>query len=419
MVHFSCSSSLCFNTYRSKDANGFPIKFHKLPKKHEDVQKDYQRIFKTTGFNWKTGYICSEHWSSGHRKDPTDLPDVPVPESQFKLLKVKCQRSMKALERAVSSGNKLRIKIQRKKYFLLYRKLKTAATLINKKYLASDIKRRSSTKRKISNATEIKNTIKVKSTMEGDFVVLDGNETKDELKAKIIKANQEISTLKKTLKEEKNKSFEWEVMYLKTFGQLVDLESHSFDYKNLKASKSFDYLCGLSVIEFNLIVECLRPYAHLLKHCCTDKQAYVKMFDTETQLLITLTICRHALDLKFMAFVLKCSETTVQRIFNSWTIFVATVFNRIDLRPGHGFLLQKMPKIFVTTGHGLTDLIIDATEFKFQCATNYEINSLMFSNYKNTQTGKALIGISAHGSGIVFSDIYPGSIPKSLKKLAF
>ena len=72
-----------------------------------------------------------------------------------------------------------------------------------------------------------------------------------------------------------------------------------------------------------------------------------------------------------------------------------------------------MPKIFVTTGHGFTDLIIDATEFKFQCATNYEINSLMFSNYKNTQTGKALIGISAHGSGIVISDIYPCSISDS------
>ena len=39
--------------------------------------------------------------------------------------------------------------------------------------------------------------------------------------------------------------------------------------------------------------------------------------------------------------------------------------------------------------------------------------SLMFSNYKNTQTGKALIGISAHGSGILFSDIYPGSISDS------
>jgi len=126
-----------------------------------------------------------------------------------------------------------------------------------------------------------------------------------------------------------------------------------------------------------------------------------------------MTVCRHALDLKFMAFVLKTSESTVQRIFNGWVIFVATIFNRIDLLPGHGFLLQKMPKDFVTTGHGLTDLIIDATEFKFECATNYDLSALMFSHYKNTQTGKALIGIAPHGMGILFSDIYPGSISDS------
>ena len=34
----------------------------------------------------------------------------------------------------------------------------------------------------------------------------------------------------------------------------------------------------------------------------------------------------------------------------------------------------------------------------------------MFSNHKNTQTGKALVGISPHGSGILFSGIFPGSI---------
>ena len=37
----------------------------------------------------------------------------------------------------------------------------------------------------------------------------------------------------------------------------------------------------------------------------------------------------------------------------------------------------------------------------------------MFSNYKNTLTGKALIGISPHGMGLLFSDIYPGSISDS------
>ena len=68
-------------------------------------------------------------------------------------------------------------------------------------------------------------------------------------------------------------------------------------------------------------------------------------------------------------------------------------------------IYYKMPKIFVGTGHGLTDLVINATEFKFQSASNSELNSLMFLNYKNIQTGKALVGISPHGGGILFSDI--------------
>ena len=37
----------------------------------------------------------------------------------------------------------------------------------------------------------------------------------------------------------------------------------------------------------------------------------------------------------------------------------------------------------------------------------------MFSHYKNHSTGKALIGTSPHGMGIVFSDVYPGSISDS------
>ena len=111
------------------------------------------------------------------------------------------------------------------------------------------------------------------------------------------------------------------------------------------------------------------------------------------------------------AYIVGMSNATVQRIFCGWVIFLATLFNEIDLKPPSGYILKKMPKIFVETGHGLTDLVIDAT--KFQHASNFELNSLMFSNYKNTQTGKALVVISPHGGGILFSDIYPGAISNS------
>ena len=93
--------------------------------------------------------------------------------------------------------------------------------------------------------------------------------------------------------------------------------------------------------------------------------------------------------------------------------FLATLFNEIDLKPPSGYLPKKIPQIFVETGQGLRDLVIDVTEFKFQSASKFELNSLMFANYKNTPTEKALTGISLHGGGILFSDTFPGSISDS------
>ena len=40
----------------------------------------------------------------------------------------------------------------------------------------------------------------------------------------------------------------------------------------------------------------------------------------------------------------------------------------------------------------------------------------MFSNYKNTLTGKVSIGISLHGTGLLFSDVFPGSISALTEK---
>ena len=111
--------------------------------------------------------------------------------------------------------------------------------------------------------------------------------------------------------------------------------------------------------------------------------------------------------------MLSVSESPVNRLFVAWIVFLETLFDEVDLHPDDGYLLKRMPEIFVKTGHSLTDMIIDCTEFKFQQATNFDLNTLMFSHYKNTQTGKALIGISPHGSGLLFSDIYPGSISDS------
>ena len=191
------------------------------------------------------------------------------------------------------------------------------------------------------------------------------------------------------------------------------LKSREFSYANLvKQPKLFKYLSGLHVEQFNLLFNCVQPYLNLIVYpdCRgTGKRKLTK----ETELLSMLTISRHALHSGVMAFILNINEATVNRNFTAWVVFLESIFSEVNLKPDGQFLAKKMPEIFVKTGHGLTDIVLDCTEFKFQQPTNYELNTLMFSNYKNTITGKALVGITPHGMGIFFSDIYPGSISDS------
>ena len=77
--------------------------------------------------------------------------------------------------------------------------------------------------------------------------------------------------------------------------------------------------------------------------------------------------------------------------FPARVISLAAASKQVDLRPSGQFLLYKLPKIFRDTGNWKTDLVIDAIEFTFQSVSNLKLNSLIFSNYKNTATGKPLL----------------------------
>ena len=48
-----------------------------------------------------------------------------------------------------------------------------------------------------------------------------------------------------------------------------------------------------------------------------------------------------------MAFMLKVEESTMQLISVGWIVFLETIFTHINLKPEAGFLLKKMPDIFV------------------------------------------------------------------------
>ena len=388
MVHWNCSSVLCFNNFKTVDSQGQKLKYYRLPRNSTLLQSQYKQFFKTEGFNWKDGFICSAHWSSGERKDPTDLPDVAISKENYELIKKKYQRANKAV---VSSKNPTT------KQILMLKGAKQRLRTAQRLFKNSPVKR--TVRQKVVKVVKVNTKQKA-------------NTSSSNLQSELAAANIYIEKLEAELANKKEELAECNKNNLKLMSELYDWRSKTFSYENLRSHlQKFEYLCGISVEKFDLVMKCIKPYLHRIPY--PDSKVSEKLFTYESQFLSMLTVCRHGIDLRFMAFVMDTSESTVQRIFNGWVMFLAAVFNRLDLTPGHGFLLQKMPNVFVETGHGLTDIVIDATEFKFQCASNFELNSLMFSNYKNTQTGKALIGISPHGMGLLFSDIYPGSISDS------
>ena len=410
MVKWSCASALCFNNYQSKDSNGAPILYYRLPRTDE-IKRSYMRLFQTTGMNWKHGHICAAHWSKG-RENASHLPDIIIPTDQYEKILDKYNTAKRTLGLYKTPNENLKLRYKKVK-----RKLEVANKLINqisKEKPRDPIQRNfdtpSSTRKKELSKKQYKNRLNYSlaeiSKLKKELTAANAkiNLLEEEIKSK----NNELSKIKLTKLTNKRK-----ISYLQN--TISTTNKKKFQYNNLLTQPSlFKYLCGLTMEQFNIILKSVTPYTHLIPYPdCNVNTPTRRSTDVATELMSVLTICRHGLNQGVMAFILDKSKSTMQRIFVGWVIFLSTIFNEIDLKPASGFLLKKMPKSFIETGHGLTDIVIDATEFKFQSASNFELNSIMFSNYKNTQTGKALIGISPHGSGILFSEIYPGSINDS------
>ena len=103
------------------------------------------------------------------------------------------------------------------------------------------------------------------------------------------------------------------------------------------------------------------------------------------------------------------SQTTVSRIIVTWINFMYLQFKQILLWPSRALTLSNMPKLFKDK-YPMTRVIIDATEIFVEQPHLTELQQLTFSNYKNHNTYKGLVGISPSGSVIFISDLFPGSI---------
>ena len=90
----------------------------------------------------------------------------------------------------------------------------------------------------------------------------------------------------------------------------------------------------------------MQPYSDVITYpdC---KGTGMRSLDKPTERFAVIAIWRHSLHQEVMAFMLKVGESKMQRISVGWIVFLETIFTHINFKPEAGFLLKKMPDIFV------------------------------------------------------------------------
>lgn len=352
--------------------------------------------------NWRKHVICSAHWSDG-RKSKNQIPDVicteeyadKIAQEYSKKPTIELKRKLECARRVLSSSNQAQGKCTP-------RKAPASRTPLPSRPVK---------KRKIfSEKLEAENS-SLKCQVESLTKELEQkNSCIDKLQQELRKLQTEMIALQDKMKFEID-SFEKKIKEMK-----FDLNKRRFTYDCLKnREKEFFDMCGLTVNEFDCLFACVIPFLNLIVYpdCVQTLEkidSHNKLLDSKTELLVTLTVARHAVDLVIMAKLVGGSSSTISRVFVAWMVFLRCVLDEVNLKPLPGFIEAFLPRVFVDAGYADCGILGDNTETWIAQSENFELNNLTFSHYKNHTTGKVSVWIFPHGALCKCSDAFPGSI---------
>ena len=155
---------------------------------------------------------------------------------------------------------------------------------------------------------------------------------------RIDKLEAKVSNLKNQLKA-KEATISKLSSVLDYKDDIIKKKSFTFDELQRKPTL-FKYLCGLTVDQFNLLWKCIEPYVFLIVYdeSASDNKVNARLMDQKSELLTVLTCCQHGLDLGVSDWMSGISEPSMSRLYSSWIVFLASMFNCIDLKPAPAFL---------------------------------------------------------------------------------
>ncbi len=231
--------------------------------------------------------------------------------------------------------------------------------------------------------------------------------SKRDLKDKIILDLKEKLQSQQTTERELRQSL-LELQRKKSFGvERFMGEPLNFEFYTGLA----DYLSFLTLHDF---LEPERFRLNSLYYTLKEKEYVTErgrdpLLSTQNQLFLTLSRIRHAYEECDLGHRYDISASSVSDIFSKWIKHMSHMLTQLNIWPTRDLILEKMPECFKEAGYGETMCVIDCTEIYIEKPSNYALQSITWSSYKNANTAKALAIIAPHGPCIFVSDLYCGS----------
>lgn len=213
---------------------------------------------------------------------------------------------------------------------------------------------------------------------------------------------QELDNLKEEFNELQTQYNGLQTEYQRLLTEHEELKEQQrkskFTYKNLE-NHQIRALAG---------VPSCAAFMWLLSLVCLSMKSFGKMCRGD-QLLLVLMKLKLNLTNFDLAIRFNICPTQVSRILKKCVPVMAAKFKFLIKWPGKGTILKNLPRSFRPKFRACR-VIIDCTEVFIQRPSNLDTRAKTYSNYKNHNTMKFLVGITPYGAISFLSKCYGGRI---------
>ena len=198
----------------------------------------------------------------------------------------------------------------------------------------------------------------------------------------------------------------------------IALQKSQLHYTNLQADpKLMLFYTGLNPDAFSLLCSQLGNTCSDMAFTTPvpagflgqDRRGRPRTLCFEDELLLCLVNLRHDFPESDLAMRFGVDQSTVSRIFSCYIRCMYFSMKEVDIWPSRALVQRFLPDVFKEK-YPHTRVIIDATEFPIEKPANPDVQAATWSNYKNKNTLKLLVGVTPNGAISFLSPLYGGRI---------